>query len=212
MTAVSGRESSEERRDLVIAAHHEIGNYLAAVRFAAELWSETSSGTSSALSPAHSADRAARQAGLYLSLLRPLLRREPPERETLSAETLVEALCQEVALQGAPRPVCTIDAGARPLSLARDDLHTVLVSLCLAFENRDAPSLCVRAGNGQTGLTIELALADVCFEKEWATQDPPRGSTLVLRLVAALMACCEVDFRVENAAPAVLSWHCSDAM
>ncbi len=184
------RSDSDEHNDLaawLVAVHHEIGNHLAAVRFAAQLAGED---PGQLRSTARALDRAAMQAGSLLALARPLLLIDVPELETMRVETLFESIRLELLAQGQPAPSVEIEAGLPPLRVCLDALQPAMTAI--ALRNETAQPVLLRAALDKGAVLVQL-------ESRVKGSTPQRERALVLQMVERLMDRCEIPFAVREA-------------
>ena len=171
----------------LLAVHHEIGNHLAALRFAAQLthgFGEPNPTTAAAM------DRAAMQAGSLLALARPLLLIDTPELETIRVEVLFEAFGRELAAQGQPAPTLEIESGLPPLCICLEALQPALTAIGLRNESEQPARL--RATSERGGVLLHL-------QSQAKAGGVERERLLVLRLVERLMDRCSIPFAVHEA-------------
>jgi hypothetical protein len=184
------RSDSDAHNDLaawLVAVHHEIGNHLAAVRFAAQLAGED---PGQLRSTAQALDRAAMQAGSLLALARPLLVVDAPELETMRVETLFESIRRELLAQGQPAPGVEIEAGLPPLRVCLEALHPAMTAI--ALRNETAQPVLLRAALDKGAVLVQLE-----SRVKWSA--PQRERALVLQMVERLMDRCEIPFAVREA-------------
>ena len=187
MTSARSPASGDADRDgdlaaWLLAVHHEVGNHLAAVRFAAQLAGDDA-GTLGAT--AEALDRAAMHAGSLLALTRPLLLIDTPEHETLRVEALFDSVARELAAQGQPAPQRKIETGLPTLRVCRDALQPAITAIGLRGEP-GAPAR-LYAGLDQSEILVRLET-----RVEPGSSESER--TLILRLAERLMRRCEIPF------------------
>ena len=181
--------SDDDHDDLaawLISVHHEVGNHLAAIRFAAQLARDD---PDSLRGSARALDRAAMHAGSLLALSRPLMLIDEPELESMPVEALFELVGRELVAQGLPAPTLDVAAGLPSIRVCTEALQPAITAVALRGAASESARL--RA-------TLDKGAVLVGLEVEAEAQGPERERAVVLRLVERLMDRCEIPFAVHT--------------
>ncbi len=166
----------------LISVHHEVGNHLAAIRFAAQLARddpEALRGSAWAL------DRAAMHAGSLLALSRPLMLIDEPELETTPVDALFELVGRELVAQGQPTPQIEVDDALPSIRVCIEALQPAITAIALRGASGEPVRLRATLDKGAVLIGLEAR----------AEQEGPERA-VVLRLVERLMDRCEILFAV----------------
>ncbi len=170
----------------LISVHHEVGNHLAAIRFAAQLARDD---PGSLRGSARALDRAAMQAGSLLALSRPLLLIDEPELEVMPVDTLFELVGRELVAQGLPTPQIDVETALPPIRVCTEALQPAITAVALRGAAGEAARLRAALDKGAVMIGLEV---------EAEADAPERERAVVLRLVERLMDRCEIPFAVRT--------------